>query len=182
MKTYISILRGINVSGHKLIKMEALRTSYENMGFSNVKTYVQSGNVIFSYDDIEINKLEEQIFQQIKKDFGFDVPVIVMSIEKIEEIIKNNPFLKDKSKEESFMHVTFLASKSETYNFNTIEEKKQGNEDIVFSDYAVYLYCPNGYGNTKLNNNFIETKLKVRATTRNWKTTNELFQIAKQLN
>ncbi|MDD4002374.1 MAG: DUF1697 domain-containing protein [Bacteroidales bacterium] len=182
MKTYISILRGINVSGHKIIKMEALRTSYENMGFSNVKTYVQSGNVIFSYDDIEINKLEEQIFQQIKKDFGFDVPVIVMSIEKIEEIIKNNPFLKDKSKEESFMHVTFLASKSETYNFNAIEEKKQDNEDIVFSDYAVYLYCPNGYGNTKLNNNFIETKLKVRATTRNWKTTNELFQIAKQLN
>ncbi|MDD4529879.1 MAG: DUF1697 domain-containing protein, partial [Bacteroidales bacterium] len=149
---------------------------------SNVKTYVQSGNVIFSYDDIEINKLEEQIFQQIKKDFGFDVPVIVMSIEKIEEIIKNNPFLKDKSKEESFMHVTFLASKSETYKFNAIEEKKQDNEDIVFSDYAVYLYCPNGYGNTKLNNNFIETKLKVRATTRNWKTTNELFQIAKQLN
>jgi len=182
MKTYISILRGINVSGHKIIKMEALRTSYKNMGCSNVKTYVQSGNVIFSYDDIEINKLEEQIFQQINKDFGFDVPVIVMSIEKIEEIIKNNPFLKDKSKEESFMHVTFLASKSETYNFNAIEEKKQDNEDIVFSDYAVYLYCPNGYGNTKLNNNFIETKLKVRATTRNWKTTNELFQIAKQLN
>lgn len=182
MKTYISILRGINVSGHKIIKMEALRTSYENMGFSNVKTYVQSGNVIFSYEDIEINKLEEQIFQQIKKDFGFDVPIIVLSVEKLEEIIKGNPFLKDKSKEESFMHVTFLASKSETNNFDAIEEKKQDNEDIVFSNYAVYLYCPNGYGNTKLNNNFIETKLKVRATTRNWKTTNELFQIAKQLN
>jgi uncharacterized protein (DUF1697 family) len=182
MKTYISILRGINVSGHKLIKMEALRTSYENMGFSNVKTYVQSGNVIFSYEDIEINKLEEQIFQQIKKDFGFDVPIIVLSVEKLEEIIKSNPLRKDKSKEESFMHVTFLASKSETNNFDAIEEKKQDNEDIVFSDYAVYLYCPNGYGNTKLNNNFIETKLKVRATTRNWKTTNELFQIAKQLN
>lgn len=182
MKTYISILRGINVSGHKLIKMEALRTSYENMGFSNVKTYVQSGNVIFSYEDIEINKLEEQIFQQIKKDFGFDVPIIVLSVEKLEEIIKSNPLRKDKSKEESFMHVTFLASKSETNNFDAIEEKKQDNEDIVFSDYAVYLYCPNGYGNTKLNNNFIESKLKVRATTRNWKTTNELFQIAKQLN
>ena len=182
MKTYISILRGINVSGHKIIKMEALRTSYENMGFSNVKTYVQSGNVIISYEDIEINKLEEQIFQQIKKDFGFDVPIIVLSVEKLEERIKGNPFLKDKSKEESFMHVTFLASKSETNNFDAIEEKKQDNEDIVFSNYAVYLYCPNGYGNTKLNNNFIESKLKVRATTRNWKTTNELFQIAKQLN
>lgn len=182
MKTYISILRGINVSGHKIIKMDALRTSYENMGFSNVKTYVQSGNIIFSYDDIESKKLEERIFQQIKKDFGFDVPVIVLSVEKLEEIIKNNPFLKDKSKEESFMHVTFLASKSETNNFKAIEEKKKDNEDIIFSDYAVYLYCPNGYGNTKLNNNFIEAKLKVRATTRNWKTTNELFQIAKQLN
>lgn len=182
MKTYISILRGINVSGHKIIKMEALRTSYENMGFSNVKTYVQSGNVIFSYEDIEIHKLEEQIFQQIKKDFGFDVPIIVLSVEKLEEIIKSNPLRKDKSKEESFMHVTFLASKSETNNFDAIEEKKQDNEDIVFSNYAGYLYCPNGYGNTKLNNNFIESKLKVRATTRNWKTTNELFQIAKQLN
>ncbi len=181
MKTYISILRGINVSGHKLIKMDALRKSFESMQFSNVKTYLQSGNIIFSYDDIEEKKLEEQISKEIEKEFGFDVPVIVLSIEKIEEIIKNNPFLKDKSKEESFMHVTFLSSKSETNNFNAIEEKKQDNENIVFSEYAVYLYCPNGYGNTKLNNNFIETKLKVRATTRNWKTTLELLKITKKM-
>ena len=75
----------------------------------------------------------------------------------------------------------FFLQSLKTNNFNAIEEKKQDNENIVFSEYAVYLYCPNGYGNTKLNNNFIETKLKVRATTRNWKTTLELLKITKTM-
>ncbi len=181
MKTYISILRGINVSGHKLIKMDALRNLYENMGFSNVITYVQSGNVIFSYDDIEIISLEKKISQQIEKEFGFQVPVIVLSIEKLKHIIDNNPFAEDKNKDKSFFHITFLSSKPEKYDTITIEDKKQNEEDIAFSDHAVYLYCPNGYGRTKLTNNFLESKLMVGATTRNWKTTLELLKIAEQI-
>ena len=181
MKTYISILRGINVSGHKIIKMDALRNLYENMGFVNVITYVQSGNVIFKGEDIEINSLENKISQQIEKEFGFQVPVIVFSIEKLKHIIDNNPFAEDKNKDKSFFHISFLSSKPEKYDTIRIEDKKQDEEDIAFSDYAVYLYCPNGYGRTKLTNNFLESKLKVGATTRNWKTTLELLKIAEQI-
>jgi uncharacterized protein (DUF1697 family) len=181
MTTYISILRGINVSGQKLIKMDALRKSYENMGFCNVTTYVQSGNVIFTGNDSEISELEQKISQQIEKDFGFEVPVIVLTIDKLKQVIDNNPFLKDLNKDQSSLHVTFLSSKPNRYDHSTIDDKKQNGEEIIFSDKAVYLYCPNGYGKTKLSNNFLETKIKVGATTRNWKTTNELLKIAQQI-
>ena len=182
MKTYISILRGINVSGHKLIKMDALRKSFESMGFSNVKTYLQSGNIIFSYDDIEEKNLEEQISKEIKKEFGFDVPVIVLSIERLKHIIDHNPFVKDPIKDKLFLHITFLSSKPIEFSKDKIVEKKDKEEEIAFSDYAIYLYCPNGYGNTKLSNNFLERNLNVVATTRNFKTTNELLKIAEQIN
>lgn len=78
MKTYISLLRGINVSGQKLIKMDALKKAYENLGFRNVTTYVQSGNVIFSASETEPEKLEKIIYNRIEKDFGFEVPVTVL--------------------------------------------------------------------------------------------------------
>ena len=180
MTTYISILRGINVSGQRSIKMDALRKTYETLGFRNVTTYVQSGNVIFSVEDIEINILEQKISRQIEKEFGFDVPIIVLTVNKLKQVIDTNPFLLDKNKEHSFLHVTFLSSKPVHYDPKVIEEKKQNGEELFFTDNAVYLYCPNGYGRTKLTNNLLEAKLKVGATTRNWKTTNELLKIASQ--
>lgn len=178
MTRYISILRGINVSGHKLIKMDALKSMYENLGFSNVASYVQSGNLVFTEKNTDPNILEQKISDQIKKDFGFDVPVIILTADKLKQIIDNNPFLNDSDKDESFLHITFLSSVPNNNNeFETIEDKAQNGEEIVLSGDVVYLYCPNGYGNTKLSNNFLETKLKVKATTRNWKTTNELYKI-----
>ena len=181
MTAYISILRGINVSGQKSIKMDALRKMYENLVFQSVKTYVQSGNVIFKGKDFKIAVLEQIISRQIKKDFGFDVPVIVLTIDKLKKIIENNPFSKDPSKDASFLHVTFLSSKPKNFEREIIENKKSNGEEISFSDNAVYLYCPDGYGISKLSNSFLETKLKVGATTRNWKTTNELLKIAQEI-
>lgn len=180
MTTYISILRGINVSGQKLIKMEALRKSYENLGFRSVTTYVQSGNVIFTLNKAEPDELAQTIIRQIEKDFGFVVPVIVLTIDSLKRIIDGNPFLKDSNKEKAFLHVTFLSSEPQKIDFNTIEEKKQCGEEIFFANSSVYLYCPNGYGKTKLTNNFLETKLKTGATTRNWRTINELLKIAQE--
>ncbi|TCK83387.1 DUF1697 domain-containing protein [Albibacterium bauzanense] len=181
MQVYISILRGINVSGHNLVKMDALHRSYESLGFQNVTTYKQSGNMVFTAEDSEINELEKIISEQIEKDFGFVVSVIVLTIDRLKEIVDNNPFLKDSSKDVAFLHATFLGSKPLSYNQKDIEEKKQDGEDIDYADNVVYLYCPNGYGRTKLSNNFLETKLKVIATTRNWKTTSELLTIAQRI-
>ncbi len=181
MATYISILRGINVSGHNLIKMDDLRNVYTSLGFQNIATYVQSGNIIFTVEDTALHLLEQRISQQIQKVFGFVVPVIVLTAIHLKHIIDNNPFLQDPHKDESFMHVTFLSARPNAYNKEIIESKKQKGEEIRFSDSAIYLYCPNGYGKTKLNNNFLETKLKVPATTRNWKTTNELYKMAQHI-
>ena len=179
MTTYISILRGINVGGHKLIKMDALRNMYESLKFKDVKTYVQSGNVVFSDNKTDVKELEDIITQQIEKNFGFIVPVIVLTKGKLQRIIELNPFSNDSEKDISFLHVTFLADSIKEYDIEIFENKKQVGEEIQFSEDAVYLYCPNGYAGTKLNNNFIESKLKVKATTRNWKTTNKLLNIAK---
>lgn len=178
MTTYISILRGINVSGKKLIKMEALRDMYGALHFQNITSYVQSGNVVFATKNTETAILAEKISTQIKSTFGFDVPVIVMTIGQFNDVIANNMLAKDLQKDASFLHVTFLASAPKPFDSKLIEDKLQSGEEIRFSDQAVYLYCPYGYGKTKLTNNFLVSKLKVGATTRNWKTTNELLKIA----
>lgn len=181
MKTYISILRGINVSGQKLIKMEALRKMYENMGFQNVITYVQSGNVIFSTNEEEPNIMAKTISDQIQLVFGFDVPLIVLTIDQLERIINDNPFANNTDKLGYHLYVTFLSSAPDYSVKSIIENKKQSDEEIHFSDHAIYLYCPTGYGKTKLNNNFLESKLNVVATTRNWQTTNELLKLAREI-
>ncbi|TDM00438.1 MAG: DUF1697 domain-containing protein [Flavobacteriaceae bacterium] len=181
MTTYISLLRGINVSGHKLIKMEALAKSFEMLGFKNIKTYLQSGNVVFSWIKVDPKEIEQKISRQIENDFGFDVSVVVLTIENLLHIVENNPFINSPERNPTYFQITFLSSKPQTDNFSVIEQKKQVGEEISFSNHAVYLHCPNGYGKTKLTNNLLESKLQVIATTRNWKTTNELLKLAKEL-
>lgn len=178
MTTYISVLRGINVSGQKLINMDALKKMYDQLNFENIHTYVQSGNVIFSAKENDQKKLEKTISSKLESEFGFYVPVIVLSEQTLKTIVANNPFAKDQLKDHSFLHVTFLAEVPNGFDKESIIKKKHSDEDIEFTPNAVYLYCPNGYGKTKLNNNFLESKLKVTATTRNWKTTNELLKLA----
>lgn len=180
MTTYISILRGINVSGHKIIKMDALKKMYEQLGFQHVRTYVQSGNVIFQHNESRLSDLEQTISKQIQINFGFDVPVIILTINMLKKVIEGNPFVKDPMKEPSFLHITFLSAKPAGINMEKIESKKLIEEEISFSDNAVYLYCPSGYGNTRLTNNFLESALKVGATTRNWRSTNELLKKAQE--
>lgn len=178
MTTYISLLRGINVSGQKLIKMDALKQLYEAMHFSRVQTFIQSGNVIFQSETTTSKALQTKISTQIQKTFGFEVPVLVVKTEELKNIIARNPFLKEEKKDISHLYVTFLSSEPVMDNWNTILAKRLPAEEIVWLDRAVYLYLPSGAGNTKLSNAFLESKLKTVATTRNWKTTLELLRIA----
>lgn len=161
--------------------MNLLQKMFEDLGFKNPTTYLQSGNVVFQEEQCNTDTLEQKISEQILNDFGYEVPVIVMSVERLEQTINNNPFRNDTRKDNSHLHVTFLSSIPDNYRKEAIESIKQKEEEIRFSENVIYLYCPNGYGRTKLNNNFLESKLKVVATTRNWKTTKELFKIANQL-
>lgn len=175
MHTYISILRGINVSGKNIIKMVVLKQLFETMGYKNVETYIQSGNVIFSAEEKNIKNLEFSIKDQINNKFGYDIKVLVLTPEKLNRIIKALPF---KNIDTSKLSVTFLADKCSNPPINQILEKKSNSELIHIAEEAVYIYCPEGYGRTKLSNNFLEKKLNIDATTRNWKTVNRLLELA----
>jgi uncharacterized protein (DUF1697 family) len=180
MQSYISILRGINVSGHRMIKMDALKEMCINLDFLKPRTYIQSGNIIFQSKLSDTKKISALIKQAIEKNFGFDVPVITLVSDELETIINSNPLLKDNSKEASFFHVTFLSDIPAKQNIELLKQVDLKNDKYEIIDKAIYLYCPDGYSNSKLTNGFIENKLKVTATTRNWKTTNELLKMVKQ--
>ncbi|MFA7360175.1 MAG: DUF1697 domain-containing protein [Candidatus Kapaibacterium sp.] len=178
MQTYISVLRGINVSGHRVIKMDALKKSYAELGFTNILTYIQSGNVIFQFKKSDHLKIENVIKNKISDEYGFDVPVIVKDAIDLKNVVKNNSFLNNKNVDFSKLHVTFLSAIPAKSEVKRIKEIDFSPEEFIICDDIIYLYCPGGYGNTKLNNNFFENKLKVKATNRNWKTVNELCKIA----
>jgi uncharacterized protein (DUF1697 family) len=180
METYIAILRGINVSGYKTIKMEDLRELFNDMKFKNVQTYIQSGNVIFESKKTEQSVLQKKIEKKILEIFGYEVPVLVKEKSEVEFVLKNNYFI-NKKKDVVKLYVTFLAEEPEQSRVNKIIELNYKPDEFVISGKEIYLFCPNGYGNSKLSNIFFESKLKVSATTRNWKTVNELLSIANSI-
>ncbi len=175
MTKYISILRGINVSGQKKILMADLKTIYENLKLKNITTYIQSGNVVFETNS-KVN-LQEAIEKAIFKTYGFEVPVIVIEAEEFKQNINANPFIKEKAIALDKLHVTFLEDAPSVTNSDALKSIKSSEDRYILNNKIVYLYCPGGYGTTKLSNTSIENKLKVKATTRNWKTCNELLKI-----
>jgi Uncharacterized protein conserved in bacteria len=174
MNTYIALLRGINVSSQKMIKMAELRTSLEHIGLQNVQTYIQSGNVIFDTDIEGKEKIQDVVHAVILRDFGFDVPTLVITREAVGSILKANPFANE---EENRLYFVLLKNPPEKSLVDQFKEQKLENEDFHITDQCVYLVCKKGYGNAKLNNNLIERKLKVEATTRNLKTMQKLLEM-----
>jgi len=176
METYIAMLRGINVSGQKKIKMADFKTHLQQLNFTDVQTYIQSGNAVFKNKKVTPKVLETRIAEKILKEFGFQVSVIVKSREELTDILKNNTFLKDK--DTSRMYVTFLSEEPSSVNLEKLKGIDHSPEEYVLKETTIYLYSPQGYGRAKMNNNFFENKLKVAATTRNWKTVNKLVAMA----
>lgn len=181
MTTYISILRGINVSGHNIIKMDQLKKMMFRLGFENVQTYIQSGNIIYQTRKTVTTKLSEAIKNSIQKEFGFDVPVQTLTLDELDTIIQHNPYAKQ-DLDTTFFHITFLTAIPDVDKIALLKAVDSKHDSFEIWQQTMYLYCPNGYGNTKLTNTFIESKLKISATTRNWKTSNELLNLAKKLN
>ncbi|WP_234859428.1 DUF1697 domain-containing protein [Aquimarina aquimarini] len=180
MTTFIALLRGINVSGQKKIKMADLRVKLEKLGFISVRTYIQSGNIIFQYKINDIVALQDLIKKEIIDQFGYDVPVLVFTVEMLSSIYKKNPFierLKSGEIEEKKMFFTIL---QDTPDIAVVKELMSNSyeEEYMIVDRTVYMFAVNGYGKTKLNNNFFERKLKTIATTRNLKTMNKLLELS----
>ncbi|MDP4283232.1 MAG: DUF1697 domain-containing protein [Bacteroidota bacterium] len=178
MQTFISILRGINVGGQKKILMADLKALYESLKFTDVTTYIQSGNVVFkSGEKISDLDLAKKIETAIEKKYNFQVPVIIRKAEEIEKAISMNPFLKDKNINIEKLHITFLSEIPNESNLKNIKNVDYSPDQFIIEGKEIYLHIPVSYGETKLSNKFFENKLKVIATTRNWKTVNKLFEL-----
>jgi len=175
MNTYIALLRGINVGGQKKIKMAELRSVLENMGLKNVQTYIQSGNIVFGHNDTDKKALEIRVHDKIEKHFGFDVPVLILEPKDVDRILNESPFEDDGDNKLYYVLLKNAPNEGLKVAFNNL---KFDQEDFHITDTCVYLFCRNGYGNAKLNNNLIERKLNVEATTRNHKTMLKLLELS----
>ena len=176
---YISLLRGINVSGQKKIKMDDLKSLYEKIGLQDVVTYIQSGNVIFSSDNKSKPDLCTLIEKAIEKKYKFHVPVEIRTHRELSNIVKNCPFGSvDLEQDGTKVLVTFLSSKPLKDKLAKALETVAASEKLVLAGKEVYLYCLNGYGKSKLSNTFLEKTLGVGATTRNWKSVNQLYELS----
>jgi uncharacterized protein (DUF1697 family) len=177
MQTYISMLRGINVSGQKQIRMTGLQSLYESLGLVNVQTYVQSGNVVFDSTEQDASKLRKSIETQIEATFGFAVPVLMRSADDFRRIIENHPFAQEDS---ARVLVTFLYERPDQTKLDDLSTYNDKVDQFALGEQEIFLFCPGGYGKTKLSNTFFEKKLGVIATTRNWKTVNALDEMASE--
>ena len=175
--TYVALLRGINVGGHKAVKMDRLRKAFEALGFEHVTTYVQSGNVVFNASTQASGNLSKKIEEKVLREFAISVSVIVKTSEEVSEVVRNNPFLRERGIDPSKLHVTFLSHAPEKNALKMLDAIAANPDQFRSSGKEIYLYCPNGYGKTKLSNNALEKVLSVRATTRNWKTLNQLHEM-----
>jgi len=176
MSRYVALLRGVNVGGRKSVSMARLKVGLEEAGFEDAQTYLQSGNVVFASSG-DPKKLPGQIGAVIKDKFGHDVDVWVKSAAEMKRIASANPFLAGPGVDQTKLHVTFLEDTADPELLLKISPDLGGDDKWAPIGSEVYLYCPGGYGRTKLTNSLFENKFKVRATTRNWKTVTALTEL-----
>jgi|TARA_B110000438_G_scaffold298195_1_gene345945 uncharacterized protein (DUF1697 family) len=172
MPTHLSLLRGINVAGHRKLKMAELTALYEALGFTEVTSYLQSGNILFSSADTEA-ALAKRIETALQKTFGLDVSVRVFSKAEWLRLAANNPLTAQQGVDAQFLHLTVLFEEPKTA-VEAIHLPLSDDEAGAYANNHYYLYCPHGYGRTKIHNSYFERTLKVVATTRNWKTVQAL--------
>ncbi|HET8859960.1 DUF1697 domain-containing protein [Marivirga sp.] len=179
MNTKIAILRGINVGGKRKILMADLKELMGNLDYHNIQTYIQSGNVIFNTVEKLPNKeIGENIEKAILKQFDLEVPVIVMSLEEIKNAIAKNPFYKADA-DINKLHLTFLNEVPDQDKRVHIESLDYAPDQFKIIGQNAFIYCEDSYHKSKLTNDFFEKKLKVKATTRNWKTVLKLCELSK---
>ncbi|MFD2563103.1 DUF1697 domain-containing protein [Aquimarina rubra] len=181
MNIYIALLRGINVGGHKKIKMADLKEMLEKLGFSDVVTYIQSGNIVFRDASGNIDLLETKIQTAIKNRFDFDVPVLIMTHNTLNEIFQKNPYTKRLESgeiDDKKMYFMLLCDQPDPLAVEELSKVSFDPEEFIITKNVIYLFAAIGYGKTKLHNNFFEKKLNCQTTTRNLRTLSKLLELS----
>lgn len=177
MVTHLALLRGINVSGHNMIKMDALKNMLEKAGFQNVVTYIQSGNVFIDAEEENPASVGFKIKQEIFKEFGHEVPAVVISQTDLESCIKNNPFLKEKDVDTKKLYVAFLSNTLRNESINDLKISQFKPDEAIIDGNKIFIKYAVGAGKTRLDQKYIEKKLNLTATIRNWNAVMQLLQM-----
>lgn len=169
MPTYVALLRGINVGGRRKIAMSHLRATFAALGYAEARTYLQSGNVVFTAKTGSVAKVRSAVELRLDHDYGFDVKVILRTRAELATTLKNNPYGAD-------AYITFLDRAPDRARVKAIDATRYAPDEFAVHGREVFVRCPNGYGRTKINNTFFERALAADATTRNYKTVTTLYE------
>jgi uncharacterized protein (DUF1697 family) len=179
MNTYIALLRGINVGGNNKLPMRELVPLLERLGLYNVKTYIQSGNVVFQSAQSDLARFSQAITDAIRQSHGFAPYVLILDSKALQEAIAANPFPEGETEPKS-LHLFFMDASPQTFNADALDRVKASNERYQLIDQVFYLHAPDGIGRSKL----AATMGKgwgVNITARNWRTVTEVMAIAAEL-
>ncbi|HKR99970.1 MAG TPA: DUF1697 domain-containing protein [Candidatus Dormibacteraeota bacterium] len=177
MPSYVALLRGINVGSHNRISMPDLRELVTATGAEDVRTYVQSGNVVFQSAD-KAAAVEQAIEKAIKTELGLDVAVMVRTDKQLAKVIKANPF--PKQPDHKRLLVMFLGEKPKAANVKRLAEAATGPEEFEVLGNEAYMHYPEGYGRSKFGGMWVEKQLAVPGTARNWRSVMTLAEMASE--
>jgi uncharacterized protein (DUF1697 family) len=173
---HVALLRGVNVGGRNLLPMKDLANMFVEAGCKDVRTYIQSGNVIFSAPPTALKGLPGLVTERIAQRFGYRIPVILRNSEQLGRILSGNPFLLAGETQKT-LHVYFLADLPDRRAVGELDIDRSPTDSFRVSDREIYLHLPNGMARTKLTNAYFDSKLSTTSTARNWATLLKLFEL-----
>ena len=173
---YVALLRGINVGGKNKLPMSDLVAMFAKAGCSNVRNYIQSGNIVFRAGTKLAERIPALITASIADRFGYQIPVILRTADELREVCLSNPFLKTGADIER-LHVVFLADQPGKANVAALDPNRSPPDAFIVRGREIFLRLPNGAARTKLTNGYFDSVLATISTMRNWKTVLKLFEM-----
>ncbi len=177
MDVNIALLRGINVGGKNRLPMKELAAMFVDVGCEDVRTYIQSGNVLFRVEPTLGEDIPSLISTSILSRFGYRVPVVTRTAREFQEIVQSNPFV-EAGAEADKLHVVFLAELPDEEHVESLDPNRSPPDEFAALGREVYLHCPNGLARTKLTNSYFDSRLSTTSTIRNWRTALRLLEMA----
>jgi uncharacterized protein (DUF1697 family) len=178
MTIYIALLRGINVGGNNIIKMQDLRTLLQERGLENVNTYIQSGNIVFRSEK-SAEQVQILIEQEIKNKYGYSIHVIVRTASEWDESMKNCPYPTETLGDGESVHLTLLGKEISKEEIEQLLQFQSDSEECLINDKEVYLYLRKSILDSKISNQL--QKLGIPVTSRNWKTIKKIESMVKKM-
>lgn len=173
----VALLRGINVGGKNKLPMKDLAAMFREAGCDDVRTYIQSGNVLFRADPVLVENIPSLIRASILSSYGYRIPVVTRTAGELQEVVRANPFA-DTGAETDRLLVLFLADLPDPAHVEALDPNRSPGDEFAVLGREVYLHCPNGVARSKLTTSYFDSKLSTISTARNWRTVGKLLELA----